>query len=194
MPARSQHWGSELLGSRVVGKLQEVFRVKRQTNGMNISLGSKRAAQEHLVESPGSWAGTESRHCEIWEAEWEEGAGRQVDANLSACLPIIRHCRIQGKREGGFTALLHSEGPPASVFISSSINNRLGEIKPLYPPGQATATLGGRVPRNFHTGDKLILSIRRDDRQTIHYLPQPGAKYKAQWVSMVSLLKSMFVL
>lgn len=46
------------------------FRVKRQTNFMNISLGSKRAgAQEHLVESPGSWASAESRHCEIWEAE-----------------------------------------------------------------------------------------------------------------------------
>lgn len=82
---------------------------------MNISLGSKREAQEHLVESPGSWASAESRHCEIWEAEWEEGAGRQVDANSLPASLILQHCGAQDKREGGFTALRHPEGPPARL-------------------------------------------------------------------------------
>lgn len=87
---------------------------------MNISSGSKREAQEHLVESPGSWASEESRHCEIWEAEWEEGAGRQVDANslpASLILLILLHCRAQDKRECDFTALQHPEGPqPGGLF------------------------------------------------------------------------------
>lgn len=44
-------------------------------------------AQEHLVESPGSWASAESRHCEIREAEGEEGAGRQVGCQPPCLLP-----------------------------------------------------------------------------------------------------------
>lgn len=37
-----------------------------------------------------------------------------------------------------------------------------------YPPGQATATLGERIPRNFHTGDKPILSIGRYGKADRH--------------------------
>lgn len=63
-----------------------------------------------------------------------------MPAPLSACLPFLRHCRAPDKREGGLTAFLYPGGPqPRSVFISSSINNRLaqhGEINPLYLPSR----------------------------------------------------------
>lgn len=138
---------------------------------MNISLGSKRAPREHLAESPGSWASTESRHCEIWEAEWEEGAGRQVDAKLSACLLVLMYCSALDKREGGLTVFRHPEAPSLAVFLLlvASAADSLSKGKStsrIYPPGQTTATLGGRVLRNFHTGDKPILSIGRDGYAT----------------------------
>lgn len=163
---------------------------------MNISLGSKHAAQEHLAESPGSWASAESRHCEIWEAEQEEGAGRQVDANLSACPSVLRHCRGQDK--GKVEAQLCDQRAPSPTVVLSLVASTtdllsMGKSTPCtYPPGQATATLGGRVPSILETGQYSPQAERTDRR--VCNRQQPGARWMAQWVPRVSLLKCMSVL
>lgn len=84
----------------------------------------------------------------------------------------------QTKGKVGSQHFCTQRAPSPTVFSSlvASTTDLLGVGKSApctYPPGQATATLGGRVPRNFHTGDKPILSIGRDDKQT-GMLPTPA--------------------
>lgn len=63
----------------------------------------------------------------------------------------------------------HPEGPQPCCVLPLSTSAKTcptwsSQPPYTYPPGQAIATLDGRVPREFHTGDRLILSIDRGNR------------------------------
>lgn len=102
-----------------------------------------------------------------------------MPASLS--LPASHSSGTVEPQTKGKVGLLHfcTQRAPSSTLFSSLVASKtdllsMGKSTPCtYPPGQATAALGGRVPRDFHTGDKPILFIGRDDRQ-MGMLPTPA--------------------
>lgn len=169
-----------MLGANIAGascqapggeEAAEGFRVKRQSDCMNISSGSNVRPRNIWWSLQGAGPAQKAGTVKFGRQRGRKELGGRWDANLPACLLIRRHCRARDERAGGYTAFPHPEGPqPCCVLpLSTSVKTcpTWGSQPPYtYPPGQAIATLDGRVPREFHTGDRIIVSIDRGDTHT----------------------------